>query len=265
MVCKKPNIDTKMQVKSRYLDQFLINSGATIHDALSKINLNKKGFLIVSDQDDSIIGVLTDGDIRRALLSNYLLSDNIKEIFSKEYSYLKIKSTFDKTCEKFRLEKNDFLPVLDDVNRIVNLITRDQFNILMLQDFEFDILYDFSKLDDIPIEHEIYNRPWGFYKTTFMSDECQAKIITVFPKGELSLQEHKKREEHWVVIKGKGKVVLGESTINIYPGKYVYIPKGCKHQIINDTNTNIVFSEIQLGEYFGEDDIIRYSDKYNRV
>jgi mannose-1-phosphate guanylyltransferase / mannose-6-phosphate isomerase len=254
-----------MQAKSKYLDKFLINSGATIYEALSKIDLNKKGFLIVSNQDNLTVGVLTDGDIRRALLSSYLLSDNIKEIYIKEYSYLKIKSTFDKTCEKFRLEKNNFLPVLDDDKRIINLITRDQFNVLMLQDFEFDVHYNFSKLDDIPIEHEIYNRPWGFYKTTFISDECQAKIITIFPKGEISLQEHKKREEHWVVIKGEGRVVLGDSIINIYPGKYVFIPKGCKHKVINNSNKNIVFSEIQLGEYFGEDDIIRHQDKYNRV
>ena len=82
----------------------------------------------------------------------------------------------------------------------------------------------------------------------------------------LSLQEHKKREEHWVVIKGIGKVVLGESLIDVYPGKYIYIPKGCKHQIINiSTKDNLVFSEVQLGEYFGEDDIVRYSDKYGRV
>ncbi|HHE05988.1 MAG TPA: cupin domain-containing protein, partial [Epsilonproteobacteria bacterium] len=77
--------------------------------------------------------------------------------------------------------------------------------------------------------------------------------------------EHKRREEHWVIIKGKGKVVLGESLLDVYPGKYIYIPKGCKHQIINDGEENIIFSEVQLGEYFGEDDIIRYSDKYGRV
>jgi mannose-1-phosphate guanylyltransferase/mannose-6-phosphate isomerase len=98
-----------------------------------------------------------------------------------------------------------------------------------------------------------------------MSDECQAKVITIFPGGALSLQEHKKREEHWVVVKGSGKVVLGESIINIYPGKYIYIPKGCRHQMINNTKQNIIFSEIQLGDYFGEDDIIRYQDKYNRI
>ena len=254
-----------MQEKINYINKFLENNKASLREALHKIDINKKGFLIISNQDSVVVGVLTDGDIRRALLLGSDLDSSIDKIYTKDYNYLTNISSFDETCEMFRVEKNEFLPIINNDNHIVNIVTRNQFNGLMLQDFEFDILYNFSKLDNIPIEHEIYNRPWGFYKTTFMSDECQAKIITIFPGGELSLQEHKKREEHWVVVKGEGKVVLGESIINIYPGKYVYIPKGCKHQIINNTNQNIIFSEIQLGEYFGEDDIIRYQDKYNRL
>ena len=118
--------------------------------------------------------------------------------------------------------------------------------------------------DNHILEHDIYNRPWGFYKSTILTSHAQGKVITLFPKSELSLQEHKKREEHWVIIKGKGKMILGESILDIYPGKYIYIPKGCKHQIINDGDENIILSEVQLGEYFGEDDIIRHNDKYGR-
>ena len=254
-----------MQEKINYINKFLENNKASLREALHKIDINKKGFLIISNQDSVVVGVLTDGDIRRALLLGSDLDSSIDKIYTKDYNYLTNISSFDETCEMFRVEKNEFLPIINNDNHIVNIVTRNQFNGLMLQDFEFDILYNFSKLDNIPIEHEIYNRPWGFYKTTFISDECQAKIITIFPKGEISLQEHKKREEHWVVIKGEGRVVLGDSIINIYPGKYVFIPKGCKHKVINNSNKNIVFSEIQLGEYFGEDDIIRHQDKYNRV
>jgi mannose-1-phosphate guanylyltransferase/mannose-6-phosphate isomerase len=254
-----------MKPKINYINKFLENNNSPLRKALDKIDKNKKGFLVILDQNDVVVGVLTDGDIRRTLLLGSNLDTSINKIYTKDYNYLTSNSSFDEVCEMFRMEKNDFLPIINNDKHIVNIVTRNQFNILMLQDFKFDILCDFSKLDSIPMEHEIYNRPWGFYKTTFMSDECQAKIITVFPKGELSLQEHKKREEHWVVVKGNGKVILGESVINIYPGKYIYIPKGCKHQVINNTKRNIVFSEIQLGEYFGEDDIIRYQDKYNRI
>ncbi len=81
----------------------------------------------------------------------------------------------------------------------------------------------------------------------------------------ISLQKHTKREEHWVVVYGKGNIILEDSTIKAYTGKYVFIPKGCKHRIINTSaNQNLIFCEVQLGNYFGEDDIIRYEDKYNR-
>jgi mannose-1-phosphate guanylyltransferase / mannose-6-phosphate isomerase len=253
-----------MKKEAKHLNKFLENNNSTIREALSKIDANKKGFLIILNQVSKVVGVITDGDIRRALLFGSNLDSSINEIYTRDFNCLSGSSTFNEVCEMFRVEQNDFLPILTDKKQIVNIVTRSQFNTLMLQDFEFNILYDFSSLDDIPIEHEIYNSPWGFYKTTFISDDCQAKIITVFPNGELSLQEHKKRDEHWVVIKGNGEVVLGESKINIYPGKYIYVPKGCKHKVINNTQKNIVFSEIQLGEYFGEDDIIRYQDKYNR-
>jgi mannose-1-phosphate guanylyltransferase/mannose-6-phosphate isomerase len=148
---------------------------------------------------------------------------------------------------------------------VINIITKQQFHILLLEDLDFDLRKSFFHLHRKSLEHEIYNRPWGFYKSTIYTDYAQAKIITVFPNEELSYQEHKKREEHWVIVKGTGKVRLGESLLDVYPGKYIYIPKGCKHQIINTSKTeNLIFTEVQLGEYFGEDDIIRYSDKYNR-
>ena len=254
-----------MQKEDNYLNQLLENNTSSLRSALLKIDSNKKGFLIIYDHSSIVVGVLTDGDIRRALLFGSNLDTSINKIYNKSFNYLTIESSFDEVCEMFRVEKNDFLPIINEKKHIVNIVTRSQFNTLMLQDFKFDILYDFSKLDNIPVEHEIYNSPWGFYKTVFISEDCQVKVITIFPMGELSLQEHKKREEHWVVVKGNGEVILGESIINIYPGKYIYVPKGCKHKIINNSQKNIVVSEIQLGEYFGEDDIIRYQDKYNRI
>lgn len=255
----------KMQKEVNYLNKFLEYTTSSLRDVLVKIDLNQKGFLIICDHSSKVVGVLTDGDIRRALLSGSNLDTSINKIYNKSFNYLTIESSFDEVCKIFRIQKYDFLPIINDKQHIVNLVTRSQFKSLMLQDFEYDILFDFSKLDNIPVEHEIYNSPWGFYKTVFISEDCQVKVITIFPMGELSLQEHKKREEHWVVVKGNGEVILGESIIKIYPGKYIYVPKECKHKMINNTQKNIIFSEIQLGEYFGEDDIIRYEDKYNRI
>jgi len=243
----------------------IIKQNDTIKIALKKLQSNRKRFLICLDDNDVVLGVITDGDIRRGFLEGLIISDTVSKAINTQFEYLTISSTFDEVCKKFKSDKIDFLPIVDNDMKLINLITKKQFHIMLLENIDFDLTYDsFNRFDNHILEHEIYNRPWGFYKSTILTSHAQGKIITVFPKSELSLQEHKKREEHWVIIKGKGKVVLGESLIDIYPGKYIYIPKGCKHQIINDSNENIIFSEVQLGEYFGEDDIIRYSDKYGR-
>ncbi|WP_428086376.1 cupin domain-containing protein [Candidatus Thioglobus sp.] len=248
------------------ISDLIIYSKDRIINALQQINNNKKGFLIVCDEEllFDVKGVITDGDIRRAMISGLTINDSVKLVLNNNYECVAADANFHEVCEKFKSSKVDFLPILDNENKLFNVLTKKQFHIMLLDNISFDLTYDFTRLDNVILEHEVYNRPWGFYKSTFLTSQAQAKIITVFPNSELSLQEHKKREEHWIIIKGTGTLVLGESYIDVYPGKYVYIPKGCKHQIINNTEENIVFSEVQLGEYFGEDDIIRYSDKYGR-
>ncbi len=246
-------------------NNILIKENQIVKESLEKLEKNKKRFLIVLNKESNVIGTLTDGDIRRIFLKGLDIHSKVELVCNKNFKYLTLNSTFDEVCELFRFEKIDFLPILDENNKLINVITKKQFHIMLLENIPFDLTYDFTKFDKHTLEHEIYNRPWGFYKSTILTSHAQAKVITVFPHSELSLQEHKKREEHWVVIKGNGIVVLGESKLDVYPGKYIYIPKGCKHQIINDSNENILFSKVQLGDYFGEDDIIRYSDKYGRV
>ena len=136
----------------------------------------------------------------------------------------------------------------------------------MLNDLKWNYSLDFSEMDKKELVYEIYNRPWGYFKTVLLSDFAQAKILCVYPKGKLSLQEHKFREEHWVIIKGNGRMTIGDSQKLLNEGDYIYIPKGCKHTIENiSDNNNLYISEVQLGTYFGEDDIIRYEDIYNRI
>jgi len=244
----------------------LIEKSEIIKNALEKLEKNKKKFLICVNNDNEFLGTITDGDIRRGFLIGLTLNNRVEQIYNSKCYYIYENSSFEEVCEIFRNPKIEFLPILNKNNKVINIITKKQFHIMLLEDVEFDLLYNFENLDESKLEQEIYNRPWGFYKSTILTSHSQGKIITVFPNEELSLQEHKKREEHWVIIKGKGKVILGESILSVYPGKYIYIPKGCKHKIINTSdNENLIFSEVQLGEYFGEDDIIRYEDKYGRI
>lgn len=246
------------------MNAVIIDINGSILNAIEKLQANKKRFLICVNSEDVVEGVITDGDVRRGFLGGCTLKDSVQSILNKDFEYLLTTSKFDYICEKFKSEKIDFLPIVDHNLKLKNVITKEQFHIMLLENIDLDLSSDFTNLDHYMLEHEIYNRPWGFYKSTILTVHAQSKIITVFPQNALSLQEHKRREEHWVIIKGRGKVILGESVIDVYPGKYIYIPKGCKHQLINDSNENVIFSEVQLGEYFGEDDIIRYSDKYGR-
>jgi len=246
-------------------NEFTINYNKSILDAMKMIDDNKESFLICLDDRGCIIGTITDGDIRRYIISTKTVDEVIKKVMSKTYEALDIKDTFGTIAKKFKSSKINFLPILDG-DKFTNILTKKQFHIMLLEDIKVDLLKDFSIYDEKILEHEIYNKPWGFYKSTLYTKLAQSKIITVFAGEELSLQEHKKREEHWIIIKGDAKVILGESEILVNAGRHIYIPKATKHQIINLSNEeNLIFAEVQLGEYFGEDDIIRYKDKYNRV
>ena len=107
-------------------------------------------------------------------------------------------------------------------------------------------------------------RPWGRY---FIIDErstYKLKRIEVDPGGRLSYQYHNRRSEAWTIVEGVGTITLDDITIDYKPGQTVLIPQGLKHRIQNKTRKKVVFIEVQTGSYFGEDDIVRIEDDYNR-
>lgn len=108
-------------------------------------------------------------------------------------------------------------------------------------------------------------RPWGEYKVLLDEPYTKVKEITVNPKGRLSLQSHKHREEHWTIVQGVGEVTIGDTDFRVYPGISIFIAKGAIHRIYNPENSILKFIEVQLGDSFDEDDIVRYQDDYNRV
>jgi mannose-1-phosphate guanylyltransferase/mannose-6-phosphate isomerase len=245
------------------LKNFIVKENTTILEALKLIDKNKKNFLIVINDMNTLIGIITEGEIRRLLINGFKLKNNI--IYNSNFSSINQNDSFLNLFEYFKSEKINFIPIVDDNNKLINIISKKQFHVMLLKDIEYD-LKKLPQIDEHELDYEIFPKPWGFYKSTLLAEHVQSKIITVFPNGELSLQKHKRREEHWIVIKGEGKIVLEETILNIEQGRYIYIPKGCKHKIINSSKIdNLIFAEVQLGDYFGEDDIIRYEDKYGRV
>lgn len=114
-------------------------------------------------------------------------------------------------------------------------------------------------------EHPFETRPWGKYEVIADKEKFKGKIITVDPGQQLSYQSHKKRSEHWVVISGQAEVVLNGDTHALEAGQAIEIPSQAKHRMRNPGSEPLVFVEVQTGSYFGEDDITRYEDDYNRV
>lgn len=107
-------------------------------------------------------------------------------------------------------------------------------------------------------------RPWGSFTILEDSDTHKVKRLTVLPGKILSLQSHNRRAEHWVVVTGQAYVVNGDKELTLNYNESTYIPIGNKHRLGNKTNEILEVIEIQTGEYFGEDDIVRYDDEYGR-
>lgn len=114
--------------------------------------------------------------------------------------------------------------------------------------------------------HRTVYRPWGHSDSICtVGERDQVKRITVKPGGKLSVQKHNHRAEHWVVVKGTAHVTKGDETFSVSENQSVYIPVGVVHSLENLGNSPLEIIEVQTGNYFGEDDIIRLHDIYGRV
>lgn len=121
-----------------------------------------------------------------------------------------------------------------------------------------------SKREEL-VTHSQVHRPWGQYEILGKSDKFQSKKITVLPGAELSLQRHKRRAEHWIVVSGTATVTKDEDVFLLHQNESTYISPGTIHRLQNKTGEVLELIEVQTGSYFGEDDIERLNDKYGRV
>lgn len=112
---------------------------------------------------------------------------------------------------------------------------------------------------------EVGTRPWGYYEVLYDGDDCKVKRITVNPGHRLSLQYHNHRDETWKIISGNGSIIRNTVESSVQTGDVIYVACGTIHRIKNTGQMPLVFVEIQTGTYFGEDDIIRLEDDYERV
>ncbi len=114
------------------------------------------------------------------------------------------------------------------------------------------------------IHREVY-RPWGKYDSVDKGERFQVKRITVNPGAKLSVQMHHHRAEHWIIVSGTAKITLDDKTFMLSENQSTYIPIGVVHALENPGKLPLEMIEVQSGSYLGEDDIVRFEDKYGRV
>lgn len=108
-------------------------------------------------------------------------------------------------------------------------------------------------------------KPWGSYTNLMDEEYTKVKKIVIKPGEAPSYQYHFKRSEIWIIVKGLAEIKIDDSVVVYSTGDIITIPKQAKHQVRNIGEDELVFVEVQLGDYFGEDDIVRLEDKYGRV
>jgi mannose-1-phosphate guanylyltransferase/mannose-6-phosphate isomerase len=113
-------------------------------------------------------------------------------------------------------------------------------------------------------DHKRVHRPWGYYESVDMGERFQVKRIVVIPGGVLSLQKHRHRAEHWVVVRGTAEVTIADTIQAVHENESVYIPIGSVHRLANQGKIPLELIEVQTGSYLGEDDIERIEDIYKR-
>jgi len=115
------------------------------------------------------------------------------------------------------------------------------------------------------VSHTRVYRPWGYYESVDAGERFQVKRMMVKPGQSLSLQRHRKRAEHWVVVSGTATVTRDEEVTTLKENQSTFIPVGTKHRLQNQTDAPLFLIEVQSGSYLGEDDIERFEDRYGRA
>ena len=147
--------------------------------------------------------------------------------------------------------------VEDDTGLLVSKKSRDN-------DFKILVEKLLKKKNSNSTINQTIFRPWGEYKTIYCDKGFLIKILRIYPKNKISLQYHKRRSEHWVVVEGVATVTQDEKTFKLQTNESTFISRGQIHRLANDSKKPLTLVEVQTGDYLKEDDIIRLEDIYGR-
>ena len=175
--------------------------------------------------------------------------------------------TFAKNVKNSYLRSEDRLIVGLGFENLLVIVTDDTIFVANKDSLGLmkDLVNELEKenFEEIKINRKVH-RPWGNFKSLIKEKNLQVKRLKINPGESLSLQKHKFRAENWIVVKGIAKVEINEKILFLNPNESIYIPKGAKHRLSNTYKTPLEIIEVLIGTYLGEDDIIRYQDKYKR-
>jgi mannose-6-phosphate isomerase-like protein (cupin superfamily) len=225
------HIESRGNVDSVGLTSLLKNAYCLINPGydLDVLEANAHGTPVLTFARGSIPELITDG------VNGFVVSDMPEAVEAVE----RIKLISRKLCREHveaRFSKNR---MVDDYVRVYSQIL------------------DRRQREDL--------RPWGYYKVLSDLPDHKVKRIVIYPGKRLSLQRHRQRSEHWVIVSGQALVTLDAGVVSLGPGQSVDIPLGALHRIHNPCTEPLVFVEVQMGEYFGEDDIERLEDDFQRA
>ena len=170
------------------------------------------------------------------------------------------------SCNNYVLSQDKLVSVLG-VQDLVIINTKDAL-LVAHKDSVQDVKNIVAKLEQDSrsehVCHRVVQRPWGYYDSVDNGKRYQVKRITVKPGAKLSVQMHYHRAEHWVVVCGTALITNGDKTLLLSENQSTYIPAGVVHSLENPGKIPLEIIEVQSGGYLGEDDIVRYDDKYGR-
>ncbi|HOJ49616.1 MAG TPA: mannose-1-phosphate guanylyltransferase/mannose-6-phosphate isomerase [Spirochaetota bacterium] len=263
---------------STILNEFKIHS-PEIYKILSEININ-------SDDIKDLYYQFPDISIDYAIMEK---TDKIKLIacdmgWNDVGSFSSLHDILDKDSKNnysnislYEIESNNNLVISEGFNKrivsligIKNVVVADTEDVILIADKNMsqDVKNIYSLISKENKEEAFYHkkvfRPWGYYKSVIDEDGYKIKEIIVYPGQRLSLQLHKHRSESWTVVRGDALVVIGDREFMLKQGQNILIQKGEKHRLTNPGKDNLVIVEVQMGDYLGEDDIVRFEDDYNR-
>jgi mannose-1-phosphate guanylyltransferase/mannose-6-phosphate isomerase len=275
---------------SKYAPDILDNCRKTMIKTIEKQDLKQK-IINLDAQFTSTRAISIDYAIMEKLVENKDDSNKAITILYNGHwndigSYLALYNEIDKdenknvilcnndiftiNTKKCYIESEDAFTAVIGVENLTIVNTKDSLLICNndnCQDVKKVVEYLKSNNKEEAYYHKKVYRPWGYYINVYGTDTngFKMKNIAVYPGKRLSLQSHNHRSEHWVIVKGTAKVIVGTEEFIMNADEHIYIPIKTLHRIENIGTDLMEFTETQIGNYLGEDDIIRYEDDFNRV